>query len=393
MADERNLSQLIMALENIHQELLLAQPEALRLWSLTEHMKSSRGILVVGPRGVGKTTQLLEAAHRAGKFLYFSADNPLVSTVSLSEIASAAFGCGYEGVVIDEVHGSRDWALHLKSIYDSNPRKMVWASDSSSLVLREGTADLSRRFPRVETPLLSFREYLALSGAGVFPVCSFLKPDVKDVLGIVKSINVLDAFNIHLAAGMRPLFVEGSYGVRILATLEKSLLHDVPFFVSSITEKHLRLMRATIGHLARSTIPTINVEALCRDWGVGKEKLYQLLDVLEHAGVLNIVRYQNDKKVLSKGAKMYLADPSLYAQLNGDVANLREAYVVAMSLREGCTIFACQDETQGDFVINDLIVEVGGRSKKAKQAELVIRDNVEIPSGKVIPLWMLGFQS
>jgi hypothetical protein len=36
-------------------------------------------------------------------------------------------------------------------------------------------------------------------------------------------------------------------------------------------------------------------------------------------------------------------------------------------------------------------IEVGGRSKKSKQADFVIRDDTDYPAGKAIPLWLLGF--
>lgn len=386
------ISAVFEGLEQIQANLLFAIPDKLRPWSLSEHLQRTRGALVIGPRGSGKTTQLLKMAQDDAKFMYFSADNPIAATASLSALANHAFGKGYEGLIVDEVHGAKDWPVHLKAIYDSHPRKRILASDSSSLVLKAANADLSRRFPRIDVPFLSFREYLALSGHGTFEALDIFSRQSAGVKTLVESLNVLDLFNKHIHEGMRPFFLEGLYASRVLATLEKSILQDVPFFVPSVTEQHLRLMNAIVGHLTLSTIPTINVEGLCRDWSVGKEKLYGLLDVMAHCGVINIVRYEGDTRVLSKGAKMYLADPSAYAVFGGNEANSREAYVVAMATRSKQTIHAARDESKGDFVWEDRLVEVGGRSKKRKQADFVIRADVELPSPGVIPLWMLGFQ-
>jgi hypothetical protein len=36
-------------------------------------------------------------------------------------------------------------------------------------------------------------------------------------------------------------------------------------------------------------------------------------------------------------------------------------------------------------------LEVGGRSKKPKQADFVIRDDIDYPAGNAIPLWLAGF--
>ena len=49
-------------------------------------------------------------------------------------------------------------------------------------------------------------------------------------------------------------------------------------------------MRAIIGTLANSSIPRVQVTSLCSDWGIGAEKLYQLLFVMESVDLLKIVK-------------------------------------------------------------------------------------------------------
>jgi len=61
----------------------------------------------------------------------------------------------YDGLIIDEVHYLKDWSLHVKSLHDSFPNKKIWLSDSSSVVLRKGVVDLSRRFVVHNLPLMS----------------------------------------------------------------------------------------------------------------------------------------------------------------------------------------------------------------------------------------------
>lgn len=92
-----------------------------------------------------------------------------------------------------------------------------------------------------------------------------------------------------------------------------------------------------------------------------------------------------------KGAKIFLADPSLYACLGGNEGTAREAFVVTMLRCAGYPVTACKDEAQGDFEVNGLKIEVGGASKKRKSADKVIRDDVEFPTETVVPLWLLGF--
>jgi hypothetical protein len=57
---------------------------------------------------------------------------------------------------------------------------------------------------------------------------------------------------------------------------------------------------------------------------------------------------------------------------------------------EEANIFACKNEQKGDFEVEKLILEIGGKSKPSKSADFVIRDDVDLPAGKQIPMWALG---
>ncbi len=37
-------------------------------------------------------------------------------------------------------------------------------------------------------------------------------------------------------------------------------------------------------------------------------------------------------------------------------------------------------------------IEVGGKKKAIKRADFVVRDDIDSPDDKIIPLWMLGFE-
>jgi hypothetical protein len=135
-------------------------------------------------------------------------------------------------------------------------------------------------------------------------------------------------------------------------------------------------MNAIIGQLATSTVPTVNVESLCRDWAVDKEKVYALLNTLEHIGVINIVGYRNASKV-GKGAKLLLAGPSLYACLWGNAWSSCEAYVVTMLRAADHQVFVCKDEAQRDFEVKKVTIEIGGSSMKPKKSAFRVRASEE----------------
>lgn len=354
------------------------------------HLHKQRTALVTGPRGVGKTSFLLREAQKHGNALYVSADHPLVSTCSLWELGEKAFLSGYSGLIVDEAHFAANWSAHLKSLYDSFPDKFIWASDSSSLILRLGTHDLSRRFPAQYVPFLSLREYMTLKGLPELKPFDPLRAKPQDFEEALAHPDILAYFRDYLQEGFRPIFIEGQYQNKILAIIEKTIMSDIPFFVPGTQENHLRLMRAIMGYLATAHIPTLNIDSLSREWSVGKEKLYALLSVMDEVGLITIVRLPSDHKATGKGAKIFFADPTMYAALNGNLGNVREAFVVASFKQAGKTVHAADKEVDGDLLVDGFLVEVGGKHKKRKKADYVMRDDSERPIGNGIPLWSLG---
>jgi len=368
-------------------------PQRIRLFT-TEYGKLPNNVLLTGPRGCGKSTFLLH--HSGGRhILYFSADNPKVIGLSLYELVSGMFMLGYDGVIIDEIRYATNWSIHLKALYDDFPGKTIWVSDSSSLVPRTGEGDLSRRYVPIRMPLMSFREFLYLETGK-----KYSKYKLGDTtLPVQPNAKILNAFFNYRQYGTRPFYSEGDFNSRYMAVMDKVLGNDIPFFLPSITDNNLRLMRAIIGTLSNSNIPRVQVTSLCSDWGIGAEKLYQLLFVMESVELLRIVRYPNDTKARSTGAKVLFADPCAYAVLNANQGTEREAFIVNCLSRAGFSVNASRDERKGDYIISRAgnsgnasdttsTVEIGGKSKKPKEADIVFRDNTDYPAGNSVPFWL-----
>jgi len=385
------MKDIIATAEARTQDMLGQLPHQLRPWSLNHNLQKDRGIMITGPRGVGKTTFLLAQMKTFGKGLYVSADHPRLSSVPLWQLGEAIFTEGYDLLVIDEIHYASGWGKDIKALYDSFPQKKLWISDSSSLVLRLGTTDLSRRLPRLVMPLLSFREYMILITGKNLPAFNAFIGEQPDLTWrSIPSDKLLANFKQYLKEGARPIFTEGRYVERSLAIIEKMIFSDVPFFLNSVQKNYLNLMNAVIGHLTSTPVPTVNVDSLARDWGIGKPKIYELLTVMQELELLTIVRKKSDHSS-GKGAKLLLADHTWYAVLNGNTGSQREAFVASMLRGSGASCFAADDETESDFKTPWGLVEVGGANKKRKNAKFVVRDDIydATPTGG-IPLWMVG---
>ncbi|MGK5085193.1 AAA family ATPase [Bdellovibrionota bacterium FG-1] len=394
MAEPHAFTEMLTSLKIIESRKRAALPQVRRPIEFDVFQKNHQAMMVTGARGVGKTTLMLQDC-AAEEFLYFSADNPILMGVSLYELGEAAFMQGYEGILVDEVHYAKDWSAHLKALYDSFPQKKIWASDSSAIVLRKGMGDLSRRFLVQRLPLLSFREFLILIGAGEsFPLLNPFSPDKKAIHSVVSKINIMKHFQNYLKYGFRPFFLESiaQYPEKLMATIDKSLTQDIPFLVPQLSENHYRLMSAVVGYLAKSSVPTLAVNSLCNEWGIGKEKLYQLLQALEAAQVIRIIRKPKDHRLHSIGAKIFLHEPATYGALAGNTGSVREAYCAAALQESGHTVHAAPDEKECDMIVDEKIsLEIGGATKKKKKADWVIRDNIDLPAPGVIPMWLLGF--
>ncbi len=386
------LEDIIDKLRQTQERLLAHLPVQRRDW-LKQLQIHDRAALLIGPRGTGKTTWLLSQA-AAGHLLYLSADHPLLAPVPLHDLLEAIFLRGYEGALVDEVHYAADWSRHLKASYDAFPNKIIRASDSNAIVLRKGVADLSRRLPVYPIPLLSFREYLMLRLDREIPLLDPFDYDIAGVRKLCRDVNVLRYFDDYMKGGFRPFFLESpaTYMEKVMATIAKTMEADIPFLVPQITENHLRLMHVVIGYLGTATVPVVQVNSLCSEWGLSKEKLYQLLDAMERAHLIRIIRKRNDTKVHSVGAKMLLHEPSVYAFLGSNRGTQREAYVAAACMESGHKVWAAAKDSEYDFLIDNRKVEVGGRKKGLKDADFVVRDHIDLPSGNVLPLWMLGLE-
>ncbi len=357
---------------------------------IAEMDKMNRHSIIIGPRGTGKTTLMLNNTKHK-RILYFSADDFDVPSNGIHDIAVDAFSLGYEGVFIDEIHYDTKWEQALKSLYDKYEDRIIWVSDSSSLRLRSGIGETARRYLYKELPLMSFREYIYLKTGEEYKIIDnpfYYEPDFK-----VDS-NFLYLFEEYKKEGFLPIFMTGDYDEKVKDIITKTISSDIPFFVPEIKSIHMQLMKEVLKYLSASNVPRIETENLTRQWNISYEKLIKLLHVMEETGLISIITEYGDNKEKFSRSKVFLTNPSAYRILGGKEGNLREALTVLSFKACGTKIQASAKEEAGDFIVTDkndnvVSLEVGGKKKKFKESDYVIRDNIDYPSRNVIPLWVL----
>ena len=90
----------------------------------TEINWKSRMIGLTGPRGVGKTTLVLQHIKKnlnPAETLYVTAEDFYFADSRLIDLADTFVKRGGKYLFVDEIHKYKEWAKELKLIYDYHP--------------------------------------------------------------------------------------------------------------------------------------------------------------------------------------------------------------------------------------------------------------------------------
>ena len=365
-------------------------------------------LCITGYRGTGKTTMLLQ--HYAGKYkdvekcLYVSADNIEVAAVGLFKTASEYFKFGGESLIIDEIHKYPDWEIELKNIIDTFKGRRVMVSGSSSLELKKGKADLSRRVAYYKLKELSFREYLELKEGMVFPVLSvddIIRDHVRISGELSKGVPILKYFRNYLSTGAYPFVMEGesTYLSRLLNVIEKVIYEDIAV-AGDMKQSSIPVLKKILWLIASSVPFHVNIDKMSRELGVSKEYVYRYIEHLDRAGMIHAIASEGKGyKLVRKPSKILMANSNLLFAVNSSM--MREAE--RGTVRE--TFFASQTgnrykttvSDEGDFKVNDRhVFEIGGSDKGDSQIKgidnsYIAADGIEVGFGNKIPLYLFGF--
>lgn len=356
----------------------------------------NRMIGIRGPRGVGKTTLMLQRIKQnldVNDVLYVNADDIYFSEHRLIDLAERLVQRGVHYLFIDEIHKYKDWSKELKLIYDYYSELQVVFSGSSVLDLNKGSSDLSRRAVMYHLYGMSFREYLKLMQGIDIPVFSL----DEIVSGQVEKVSLktpLLFFEQYLRQGYYPFSREGGFEEKLRQIINLTLETDIPVF-AEISAAMGRKFKKLLAVIAQSVPFKPNMSKLAELIGTGRNSMGDYLRYMEDAGM--IIQLKDDTggiRSLGKVEKVYLDNSNLiYALADGEanVGNMRETFFVnQMRVKH-----AVSSSSIADFEIGRRTFEVGGKSKGKKQIETaeegyVVKDGIEFSSGNILPLWWFG---
>ena len=364
----------------------------------------SRLIGIKGARGTGKTTLLLQWIKEQNlateKAAYFSLDDLYFTEHSLKDTVAQFYKNGGTILALDEVHKYKNWSLEIKNVYDFFPELKIIFTGSSIIDISKQEGDLSRRALMYELPGLSYREYLSMRGIIDLPIISlndllFNSAELKKK--IPNSFRPLEHFNGYLNYGYYPFGLQDHFSVhqrinQLIRTIVEVDMAELKDFDIRNAKKLLQLIYV----IAQQVPFKPNISGLATKIGIHRNSLNNYLHYLEQAKILSLLYPAGNSTVLlQKPEKIFLNNTTLLvalAEQQSNVGTVRETFFLSQLL----PLHKVHLPKQGDFFINGKYTfEVGGKGKGQKQLNgldnaWVVKDDIEFPMLKTIPLWMFG---
>jgi len=356
----------------------------------------NRMIGIIGARGVGKTTMILQYIREnldSKKALYASADDMYFGENRLLDLADEFYKSAGEYLFIDEIHKYPDWSRELKNIYDSYPALKIVFTGSSVLDILKGSADLSRRAIIYKLQGLSFREYLKLFHNYETEVYS-LEQIINNEVKLKNITHPLPLFNDYLKRGYYPFGLENGMDLRLGQIIVQTLETDIPQF-ANLNVGTSRKLKRLLAIIAESVPFKPNFSKISGIIGVSRNSLDDYFSYMEKAGLIGQLRNEtNGIRGLGKVDKVYLDNTNIIFNLVGDksnIGNIRETFFFNQMRLKNEVI----SSGKADFVIDNYTFEVGGKNKRQTQIEkdgrsFVVKDDIEFGYLNVIPLWTFG---
>ncbi|GHB39101.1 ATP-binding protein [Mongoliitalea lutea] len=358
---------------------------------------NNRMLGVIGPRGVGKTTLLLQYIKNnlsLKETLYVTAEDFYFANNRLIDVASEFVKWGGKHLFIDEIHKYPDWSNELKLLYDYHPDLKIVFSGSSVLDIKKGSADLSRRAVMFYMQGLSFREYLAFAyQLRIRPYT--LEEILANKLQLKDIPHPLPLFQEYLKKGYYPFAAEESFQIKLMQVVNQTLEVDIPSF-ANMNVSTGRKLKQLMAIVAESVPFKPNMSKIAELLSISRNNVGDYFLYMEEAGMIMQARNPTEGiRALGKVEKIYLENPNLVFSLanqHQDKGNLRETFF----MNQLKVTHAITSSPIADFRVDGIDFEIGGKNKSGKQLSqskngYLVKDDIETGYLNTIPLWNFGF--
>ncbi|WP_107691503.1 ATP-binding protein [Campylobacter concisus] len=367
---------------------------------------SHRLIVILGQRGIGKTTTLAQLASKNKDSLYLSLDDIEISNDITSIIRELVLNGG-KHLYLDEIHKSKDISAVLKFAYDNFKELNIVATGSSALEVLKNSHDLSRRAIVYKMSGMSFREYLGLRygiNLEAVELTDLLVNHQEIAVDIInalkqKDLAIIKLFREYLKVGYYPYYNDMPNDTAFYQTLKQSIEATIDSDLLSIypnlngnTARKLKILT----HAISANVPyQPNYSSLKSLVDIRDDRtLKEYLAMLDSAGLIRLLmKNELAIKNMDKADKIYIENTNLMYINSPDIGNVRETFFT----NQLGNITEIYSGKNGDFMVgNNFTFEVGGAKKSFEQIKnmpnsYIAADDIEVGVGNKIPLWLFGF--
>ena len=369
---------------------------------------SLRLIAIKGPKGVGKSTLMLQYIRRNfapddRHVLYCSADTSYFSSHTLVDVADNFCKRGGTHLFIDEIHKYENWSGEIKEIYDLHRDLHIVVSGSSLLRINDGQSDLSRRIKEYAMPGLSFREYLWFEHG--LKIDSLTHEELlaapNAYCQYVKSVcHPLEFFPQYLRVGYYPFYYEGKkvYQSKIESVVNYIIDAELTGY-RNVEVGNVRKIKALLQVLSQIVPYEVDIAKLSKSIGIQRTTTLKYLTNLEEAALIRRLFAGLDRiGDLQKPDKILLDNPNLLYALSiatPETGTVRETFFCNQLASSGHKV-EYGGLKSGDFRIDrDCVIEVGGKDKDYSQIRnernaYIAADDIDSAVFHKIPLWAFG---
>ena len=363
---------------------------------------SYRMIGIRGPRGVGRTSFLLQYAKenydvRLRQCLYINVNSFYFQAHGIVDFAGRFVAEGGQVLLIDQVFKLQNWREQLCECYRLYPYlRIVYTTTSVSMGEDEDTTGLSSLSRTYVLHGFSFREYINLATQQSFEPYTFdklLNEHEQILRTILPKEHPWNYFLDYLKHGYYPFFLENHNFTEALLKAMNNMIEVDLLLNKQIELKYLARIKKLLYLLAINDPTSPNVSKLATEIGTSRATVMNYLKYLEEARHINMV-HREGEKFSKKPAAIYLHDANLmYAVYEPSMTEqtIMETFFVNCLWRHHTVHKA---RRAGLFRIdNTTNICVCDKTKRVRTAAdtIYVKYNTDIGREKEIPLWLFGF--
>lgn len=360
-----------------------------------------RMIGIKGPRGVGKTTFLLQYAKKnfnvnLGRCLYINMNSFYFQGRGIVDFAEEFVKRGGRVLIIDQVFKQNGWQDELCECYHRFPQLHIIYATTTVERPDVEEHELTQISHCYVLHGFSFREYINLQTQANLPRISLedilyrTELTQKNILIKVRPWNYLQNYLHH---GYYPFYIENhNFTENLLKSINMMLEVDI-LFIKQIDVKYLPRLKKLLYLLAFGEGGTPNVSNLAEEIGTSRATVMNYMKNLEEARLIHQI-YRTDGLSPKKPARVLLHNTNLlYSILSGIPTDqeVMETFFINSIWRHHTVSVS---KKPGMFIVDgDKQICVCDKNKKKRKENAIYyaRYNAEVGRDNDIPIWMFGF--